>query len=79
VNKIDVVIYLRLLTDGRYFWRVDKVLSDTTELTGPTWVFYTQPAVPDITVQPAPYTLVNAGDPVTLSVTVTDVPRVVLH
>ncbi len=59
-----------LITDGRYFWRVDMVKDDTTEVTGPTWVFYTQPAVPDITAQPTPYTLVDAGDPVTLSVTV---------
>ncbi len=57
--------------DGRYFWRVDMVKDDATEVTGPTWEFYTQLSIPEVIGQPEPYTLVDAGTDVTLSVAVT--------
>ena len=58
--------------DGRYFWRVDMVKDDTTEITGPTWVFYTPVSKPIITTDPD-YQLADAGTAANFSVTVSSV------
>lgn len=58
--------------DGRYFWRVDMVKDDTTEVTGPTWVFYTPLSTPIIIADPN-YQLVDASVAANFSVTVSSV------
>jgi hypothetical protein len=58
--------------DGRYFWRVDMVMDDASEITGPTWEFYTLPSSPAITSDPN-YQLVDAGTTANFSVEVSSV------
>ena len=58
--------------DGRYFWRVDMVKDDTSEVTGPTWVFYTPVSAPVIVADPD-YQLVDASIAANFSVTVSSV------
>ncbi len=63
---------LDLDLDGRYFWRVDMVMDDATEITGPTWVFYTPLSIPIITADPD-YQLVDADATANFSVAVSSV------
>ena len=58
-----------LETDARYFWRVDMVLDDGTEITGCLWTFTTEWTKPIITEQPM-YQIIDAGQTAVFSVSV---------
>jgi hypothetical protein len=62
-----------LSRDTTYYWRVDSVMNAAPIRTGYIWTFATQKSVPEITVPPVAYKLVDGGATANISVTATSI------